>query len=183
MSAQIPATQPFVPVITGGDLGAYSLAREFHEAYGVHSVVVPTAENLVVGGSKLTQLCPAGQMFDAAHVLAHLGNVADELQRDTKRPLMLLPGYDHLVRIVVDHSAQLRDMGYVFPELSATQLDQAALKEQFYGPFATDLKNNRISHCRVERLLQISVDCGRKILEPGCNARSCTKQSDGIRPI
>lgn len=133
MSAQIPATQPFVPVITGGDLGAYSLAREFHEAYGVHSVVVPTAENLVVGGSKLTQLCPAGQMFDAAHVLAHLGNVADELQRDTKRPLMLLPGYDHLVRIVVDHSAQLRDMGYVFPELSATQLDQAALKEQFYG--------------------------------------------------
>lgn len=133
MSAQIPATQPFVPVITGGDLGAYSLAREFHEAYGVNSVVIPTAENLVVGGSKLTQLCPAGQMFDANHVLAHLGKVADELQRDAQRPLILLPGYDHLVRIVVEHSAQLRDMGYVFPELSAAQLDEAALKEQFYA--------------------------------------------------
>lgn len=133
MSAQISASQPFVPVITGGDLGAYSLAREFHEAYGVNSVVVPTAENLVVGGSKLTELSPAGQMFDPEHVLAHLESIARRYGQDSQRPLLLMPGYDHLVRIVVDHSGRLRDMGYVFPELSAAQLDQAALKENFYA--------------------------------------------------
>src|SRR5699024_988207 len=72
MSPQIPASQPFVPVITGGDLGAYTLAREFHEAYGVISAVVPTADNLVVGGSKITQVFPAGPMFEASSVLEHL---------------------------------------------------------------------------------------------------------------
>lgn len=133
MSSQIPASQSFVPVITGGDLGAYTLAREFHEAYGVTSAVVPTAENLVVGGSKITQLHPAGAMFDPARVVEHLGRVAQQLQSDGERPLLLLAGYDHLVRIVSEHTEELSAMGYVFPNLTAAQLDRAALKENFYA--------------------------------------------------
>ena len=133
MSTQIPASQPFVPVITGGDLGAYSLAREFHEAYGIKSAIVPTSENLVVGGSKLSQLFPAGHMFDPDHVVRHLQHVAQQLQSDGPRPLLLTAGYDHLVRIVIDHRQQLQEMGYVFPHLTAEQLDQAALKDKFYA--------------------------------------------------
>lgn len=133
MTSQIPASQSFVPVITGGDLGAYTLAREFHEAYGVTSAIVPTAENLVVGGSKITQLFPAGAMFDPEHVVAHLGTVAQQLQSEGTRPLILLAGYDHLVRIVIEHSAELRSMGYVFPELTSAQLQRASLKEHFYA--------------------------------------------------
>lgn len=38
----MPSSSPadFVPVILGGDIGAYALGREFHEAYGVTSVAV-----------------------------------------------------------------------------------------------------------------------------------------------
>lgn len=133
MSTQIPGSQSFVPVITGGDLGAYSLAREFHEAYGVKSAVVPTAENLVVGGSQITQLYPAGAMFDPEHVIDHLAHVAATLRKDGSRPLVLSPGYDHLARIMVEHSDEFRAMGYVFAELTTEQLDQAALKENFYA--------------------------------------------------
>lgn len=133
MSNQIPASQPFVPVITGGDLGSYSLAREFHEAFGVKSAIVPTAENLVVGGSRITQLFPAGPMFDPDRVVRHLGDVANVLQQDGPRPLILSAGYDHLVRIMIDHDTELRDMGYVFPELTVEQLDRASLKENFYA--------------------------------------------------
>ena len=133
MSSQIPASQSFVPVITGGDLGAYTLAREFHEAYGVKSAIVPTAENLVVGGSKITHLYPAGPMFEPAHVVQHLSSVAQQLQRDGERPLLLIAGYDHLVRIVIDHAEQLRTMGYVFPQLTGSQLDRASLKDNFYA--------------------------------------------------
>ena len=180
MSAQIPATQPFIPVITGGDLGAYSLAREFHEAYGVNSVVVPTAENLVVGGSKLTHLCPAGQMFEADHVLAHLEKVADELQREAKRPLILLPGYDHLVRIVVDHSAQLRAMGYVFPELSAAQLDQAALKEQFYARCADlGIKYPRTATIDCSQGVKAVGDFVESLAEPAWRYPLILKAGDG----
>lgn len=133
MSSLIPASQSFVPVITGGDLGAYTLAREFHEAYQVKSAIVPTAENLVVGGSKIIHLYPAGPMFDPEHVVQHLGSVAQQLRGDGSRPLLLMPGYDHLVRIVIDHAQKLRAMGYVFPELTAEQLDRASLKEEFYA--------------------------------------------------
>lgn len=133
MSQEIPLSQSFVPVITGGDLGAYSLAREFHEAYGVVSAIVPTAENLVVGGSKITQLFPAGPMFDADRVVEHLGEVAQQLQKGGPRPLILVAGYDHLVRIMVDNDARLRQMGYVFPQLHGKQLDAASLKENFYA--------------------------------------------------
>src|SRR5699024_1243375 len=108
MSSQIPASQSFVPVITGGDLGAYTLAREFHEAYGVVSAIVPTAENLIVGGSKITQLYPAGTMFDPEHVVQHLASVAQRLRRDDARPLLLVAGYDHLVRIMINHAEELQ---------------------------------------------------------------------------
>ena len=36
----VSATSPFRAVIMGSDLGVYSLARAFHEAYGTTSVVV-----------------------------------------------------------------------------------------------------------------------------------------------
>src|SRR5699024_11746262 len=101
MSPQIPASQPFVPVITGGDLGAYTLAREFHEAHGVISPVVPTADNLVVGGSKLTQVFPAGPMFEASAVLEDVEDIAQTLQQHKSRPLLLMAGYDHLVRLMI----------------------------------------------------------------------------------
>src|SRR5699024_4176931 len=129
MSPQIHASQPFVPVITGGDLGAYTLAREFHEAYGVISAVVPTADKLVVGGSKITQVFPAGPMFEASSVLEHLADIAQTLHQHTTRPLLLMAGYDHLVRIMVDYATELRRLGYVFPEFTTQQIYQATLKE------------------------------------------------------
>ncbi|GAA2033170.1 carboxylate--amine ligase [Yaniella flava] len=132
VNATIPAEQPFVPVITGGDLGSYSLAREFHEAYGVISAVVPTAHNLVVGGSSITQLFPAGPMFDAATVLKHLASVAQQLRGPRNRPLVLITGFDYLVRISVEYRQELLDMGYVFVDNTVQQLDNAALKENFY---------------------------------------------------
>ena len=60
----VPAEQPFVPVITGGDVGAYSLAREFHEAYGVVSAVVPTAVNRNLRHSRILEAFPAGPMTE-----------------------------------------------------------------------------------------------------------------------
>src|SRR5699024_7822350 len=118
MSPQIPASQPFVPVITGGDLGAYTLAREFHEAYGVISAVVPTADNLVAGGSKISQVFTTVPMLEASPVLEHLAEIAQTLRQHTTRPLLLMAGYDHLVRIMVVHATELRRLGYVFPELT-----------------------------------------------------------------
>ena len=133
VNATIPADQPFVPVITGGDLGSYSLAREFHEAYGVISAVVPTAKNLIVGDSSIIQLFPAGPMFEAQTVLNHLAHVAEQLRGPSNRPLILVTGFDYLVRISVEHRQELLDLGYVFPSNTVDQLNRAALKDRFYA--------------------------------------------------
>ena len=34
--------EDLLPVVLGGDIGAYALGREFHEAYGVRSVYINT---------------------------------------------------------------------------------------------------------------------------------------------
>ena len=180
MSSQIPASQTFVPVITGGDLGAYTLAREFHEAYGVISAVVPTAENLVVGGSKITQLYPAGAMFDPAHVVQHLATVAQQLQRDGDRPLLLIAGYDHLVRIVIDHADELRAMGFVFPELTADQLDRASLKDNFYALCAElGIKYPQTASIDCSQGVEIVEDFVNSIAERGLDYPLILKAGDG----
>ncbi|WFP15859.1 hypothetical protein [Citricoccus muralis] len=132
MSVTVPSDQPLVPVITGGDLGAYSLAREFHEQAGLISAVVPTSVNRNFTGTRIAQLFPVGPMLEPKKVLADLSRVADVLEGH-RRPLLLMPGYDHLVRIVLDHREELTELGYRIPELTVDQLDRGALKDRFYA--------------------------------------------------
>lgn len=135
-STVVPPEQPFVPVITGGDVGAYSLAREFHEAYGVISAVVPTTANRNLRHSRILQTFPAGPMTEEQPVVDALVRAADQLRRTgaaPDRPLLLLASYDHLVRFAVRHRATLAAAGYTVPYPDEESLDAAALKENFYA--------------------------------------------------
>ncbi|WP_313816848.1 carbamoyl-phosphate synthase [Citricoccus sp.] len=129
----IPAGQPFVPVITGGDVGAYSLAREFHEAYGVISAVVPTSLNRNLKHSAILEAFPAGPMTEEQPVIDALVRVAERLRGKPRRPLLLLASYDHLVRFAVRHREALEAAGYTVPYPDEDALDAAALKENFYA--------------------------------------------------
>ena len=132
---RIPQEQPFVPVITGGDVGTYSLAREFHEAFGAISAVVPTSVNRNLRHSRILQAFPAGPMTTSEPVIAAFKEVAAELTDHgaRPRPLLLLANYDHLVRFAVEHRAELEDLGYTIPYPSTQLLDRVALKENFYS--------------------------------------------------
>lgn len=132
----VPADQPYVPVITGGDVGAYSLAREFHEAYGVISAVVPTSVNRNLRHTRILQAFPAGPMTEEAPVIESLLRVARQLRQEggtQDRPLLLLASYDHLVRFAVRNRDTLTAAGYILPYPDEDSLDAAALKENFYA--------------------------------------------------
>lgn len=128
----IDPTQPFVPVILGGDIGTYTLAREFYEAYGVRSVVLPAAGNGVIEHSVAIELCPIGSMADESRVVAALRDLAAELKSESERPLMLFGSLDFHIMLIAKHREQL-EAQYVIPYPELETIEAAALKENFYA--------------------------------------------------
>ena len=125
-SAVLPAPR-LQPVILGGDIGAYSLARTFHEAYGVRSVVVSTVSTGLVRHSRiLTNVVEPG-IDDAATVVARLRAIAAE---HPDRDLVLLGSADWLVRTIVEQREHLEDL-YTIPYVRKDLLDLVTDKEAF----------------------------------------------------
>ncbi|GAB2906098.1 carboxylate--amine ligase [Neomicrococcus lactis] len=149
---RVPENQPFVPVILGGDIGTYSLAREFHEAYGFVSVVVPAASNGVLDYSVATVVRPAGTMTEADVVVRHLQEIARDLSPNGERKLLLFGSLDLQVTLITRHREQLSDH-FVIPYVDIDTMERAALKENFYElcaelgvPHPTTLAVDMVEH-------------------------------------
>lgn len=127
-------SQPFVPVILGGDIGTYSLAREFHEAYGAVSVAVPAGANGVLEHSVAVDIRPAGTMTDDDAVVEHLLAVARDLTADgaRPRPLLLCGSLDLHINLITAHRGVL-DPWYTIPYPETAVIERAALKQNFYA--------------------------------------------------
>ena len=57
----------FIPVIVGGDLGAYAVGREFYEAFGVRSYCIAPAPISAISRSTIFDVVPLRKM-DAEHI-------------------------------------------------------------------------------------------------------------------
>lgn len=128
----ISDSQPFVPVILGGDIGTYSLAREFHEAYGVTSVGVPAGGNGIIENSVALSLRPAGSILDEDRVVEHLLALGAELTAANPRPLLLFGSLDLHVMLITRRRAELEQY-YTIAYVDIELMEQAALKENFYA--------------------------------------------------
>ncbi|GAA1740278.1 carboxylate--amine ligase [Isoptericola hypogeus] len=120
------------PVILGGDIGVYALARAFHEEYGVASTVIsglvpgPIADSRILRNVTVDDSHDERQLVDAAVRVA-----AEALAADPGRRLVLLANSDWLVRTVVRSRAELEAAGYVVPFLDEELLDQVSDKATF----------------------------------------------------
>lgn len=94
----------FRPVIMGSDLGVYSLARAFHEAYGVRSTVVSNSPRGPILNSAIIQPRYAGAGASPQQTLALLEQIAAE---HTDVQLLLVPTAEHELDLVAEHSQQL----------------------------------------------------------------------------
>ncbi|KGM13219.1 carboxylate--amine ligase [Cellulomonas bogoriensis] len=125
MTAQIPVPD-LQPVILGGDIGAYSLARTFHEAYGVRSVVVSTVSTGLVRHSRILTNVVEPAMDDPDAVVATLRRVAQE--HPGRR--ILVGSADWLVRTLVENRERLEDL-YTIPYVGTELLDLVTDKDGF----------------------------------------------------
>ena len=126
MNAAVPMAD-LQPVVLGGDIGAYSVARAFHEAYGVRSVVVSTVLTGVVRHSRFITNVVGPDITDARAAVARLRAIAAE---HAGKRLILLGSADWLVRTIVENRAELEDL-YTIPYVSRETLDLVTDKENF----------------------------------------------------
>ncbi|WP_084074710.1 hypothetical protein [Demequina sp. NBRC 110052] len=116
-----------VPVVLGGDIGAYSIARAFDEAFGVRSVVVSQGGGGTVRDSRIIDLIVEPAMDDPDVVVATLHRVAAERPDAT---LIVLGSADWHVEALVARRSDLEPR-YVVPYVDQTLMDRVTSKEGF----------------------------------------------------
>ena len=84
----------FVPVILGGHVGAYSLARAFHEGYGVRSLVVTGGDTWVTDHSTIMEKVHCPDLLDEDTLVRTLTGAPFT---DITVPMLLLATSDTLV--------------------------------------------------------------------------------------
>lgn len=122
------------PVMLGADIGVYGLARAFHEQYAVRSIVVSGAALGPVAHSRIVDNVLVADGHDPRQLVDALLRVA---RTHTGSRLVLLANSDWLVRVVVQHRAEL-EPHYVVPFLSEDLLDRISDKATF-AEIATEL--------------------------------------------
>jgi D-aspartate ligase len=120
------------PVIVGGDIGVYALARAFHEEYGVRSTVISGVVPGPVAGSRILTNVTVADLHDEAAVVSAAVRVAREaLAVDPRRRPILLVNADALVHLVVRERSALVAAGYVVPFIDRELLEDVSDKARF----------------------------------------------------
>lgn len=119
------AAAGFTPIILGGDIGAYALGREFHEAYGVTSICLIRQPTGIIQHSRIFTHVPIESIEP--------GVVIDAIERihrdDPERKLLLITNSEACIPAVL----AVRDaLPYVLtPTPARDVIDQVSHKDRF----------------------------------------------------
>lgn len=120
--------QPFELVLLGSGLGVYTLARAFHEEYGVVATVVTKVGIEAMRRSVTCEVIELGGAASDEDLIEALLELAGE--RDGRRPQLLLANADSLVQLMSDHRQRLAEH-FVMPILEADTLEVLSDKADF----------------------------------------------------
>ncbi len=119
----------FQPLLFGGDINVYSVARAFHEAYGVKSTVFGKYPSFPCFGSGIMdyRVCPDNESDGA--FLENVETVSREFPDQT---VLLLGCGDSYVQLAARYRDRLPE-NVVAPYIGEEQLNQLTNKERFYA--------------------------------------------------
>ena len=132
MSLAPPA---FEVVMLGGDIGVYSLARAFHEAFGVRSTVISRIATGPVDSSIIDNILLGADASSEDHIAELLRRgrerqAADAASGRDATPVILLANTDGYARLFAAHRAEL-DAFYRISLVDEATLDQVSDKGRF----------------------------------------------------
>lgn len=115
-----------LPIIIGGDIGAYSLARSFHEAWGLTSVVVATVLTGAIRHSRIVEPRVEPNLADDQALVAVVREIAKQHEG---RPMLLMGSADWYVEAIVRNRDAWPDV--TVPYVDAGTLERATDKVVF----------------------------------------------------
>lgn len=119
-----------VPVCVGGDLLAYTYAREFHRAYGIRTVVLSGINVRMTSSSALCDYRIVPNFHDEDALVDYLDAYGHELAAQGK--LGLLVGLaDWHMRVLASHKERL-SRWFVVPYNDLALIDEVTNKRRFY---------------------------------------------------
>lgn len=124
-------TNPFIPIIVGTDINAYNMAISFHEAYGIHPILVGkeplsfTSLSTIPGAIELFP-----QLGEKKEFAAILKKVATKYKTPEKK-LLLVGTNDLYVRLIIENRDVLSE-DFVFNYIDETLLNNLLVKKNFY---------------------------------------------------
>ena len=112
------------------NFAAYSQARTFHEAYGVRSLALTTAANVLNTKTSIMETIAEPELTEAEVFLRRMKEVSENYPQKNK---IVLGCRDWQVRMVIENKNELEAMGFIVPYINRELLDELVLKERFYG--------------------------------------------------
>ena len=119
----------FIPVILGGDITTYSLARSFHEEYGIKSIAISTVKNWLNSYSSIIDNIIEPKMNDLDTFLKRLTSLGEQYLG--RKKLILIACGDWYVRMIIENRDTLEKY-YVIPYIQEELLNKLVLKDSFY---------------------------------------------------
>lgn len=122
----------FMPVLLASDINVYSMARAFHEQYGIKSLMVARARGGITGKgmTNLFEYIEEPKLNETETFLRTMDMIWEKYS--TEKKLILMGCADHYVRLVVENREYLRNKGFIVPYSTQAVLDRLILKEKFY---------------------------------------------------
>ena len=121
--------QPFVPLLLGADINVYSMARAFHEAYGVRTVAYGMYPSGPCYGSSIIDYRVSAQNDRPEKVLENVSHVS--AQFPDKTILLLGCGDNYLTAISANLGKYPENV--VAPYVPLEQMEGLIHKERFYA--------------------------------------------------
>lgn len=118
------------PVLLGGDINCYSVARAFHEEYGVKSIAFGRYALGATKDSKIIDFRIDKQMEDRDKLMENLLKLGNKLKEAGKTPI-LMGCTDEYAEFIIDNKEILSDK-YVTPYIDKELKDKLIEKELFY---------------------------------------------------
>ncbi|WP_432360904.1 carboxylate--amine ligase [Sporosarcina sp. UB5] len=122
---------PFIPIIVGTDINAYNMAISFHEAYGIHPILVGreplsfTSLSTIPGAIELNP-----KLGEKDEFVRFLKQIAAKYSTQGKK-LLLIGTNDLYVRLIIE-SRQALESDFVFNYIDEELMNNLLVKKNFY---------------------------------------------------